>query len=131
MKTAISVVIAGMLIGVAILYSAPGAGSGGKASAPSVDNVSVAGGVQIVEIGVKGGYSPRATVAQAGIPTVLRMKTNNTYDCSSALSIPSIGYRAYLPASGETNIDVPAQKSGAVLEGICAMGMYHFSVAFD
>ena len=128
MKTAIAVVVAGALIGGAILFAGS---SGGKGAAPSVANVSITEGKQIVEIDAKGGYSPKLSAAKAGMPTVLRMKTNGTFDCSASVAIPSIGYQQFLPPSGETDIEVPPQQSGATLQGLCAMGMYHFAVQFN
>jgi plastocyanin domain-containing protein len=88
-------------------------------------------GVQYVDIMVRGGYSPRVTKAQAGVPTVLRMKTENTYDCSSALVINDLGYQSYLPATGVTEIQVPAEKAQGTLRGMCSMAMYHFQVDFE
>jgi plastocyanin domain-containing protein len=128
MKTALSIVILGLLIGGAIFLSSSGTT---QTSTPSIHNVSVTSGKQVVEIGVKGGYTPQLTTAQANMPTVLRMKTNATFDCSASLSIPGIGYRNFLPSSGLTDIEVPAQKPGTVLRGVCAMGMYHFAVQFN
>jgi len=95
------------------------------------DNVSIIDGKQIIEIGAKGGYAPKVSIAKANIPTILRVQTRGTFDCSSALTIPSIGYRANLPPSGVTEIEIPAQKSGATLQGLCAMGMYNFKVQFN
>jgi plastocyanin domain-containing protein len=94
-------------------------------------NVTVVDGKQIITIAVKGGYSPQITTAQADSPTVLKMVTNGTFDCSSAVSIPSLNYQKNLPATGETLIDVPAQTKGTTLNGTCAMGMYHFSIKFE
>ena len=128
MKTAIAVIVAGALIGGAILFVGS---SDGKASTPSIDNVSVVGGKQIVEIGVKGGYSPKLSAAKAGMPTTLRMTTNGTFDCSAGVVIPSLSYRQNLPASGSTDIEVPAQQPGTTLQGLCIMGMYHFAVQFN
>lgn len=104
---------------------------GGKNNQESKNNVSIVDGKQIIEIGAKGGYSPRTTNAQANIPTVIKMKTNGSFDCSSALVIPSLNYRNNLPLSGETSIEVPAQKPGAKLQGLCAMGMYSFTIDFN
>ncbi len=97
----------------------------------AVNNVSVVDGTQIITINAKGGYSPDVTSASAGMPTIIKVATQGTFDCSSALTIPSIGYSAYLPPSGVTEIPLPAQQTGTVLRGICAMGMYNFSVNFN
>lgn len=100
-------------------------------STPSVDNVTIEDGKQIIEVTAKGKYSPKLTAAKAGVPTVLRMKTMGTYDCTAALKIPSIGYENTLPPSGMTDIELPAQKPGATIQGVCAMGMYNFKVQFN
>ncbi|MDP1719089.1 MAG: cupredoxin domain-containing protein [bacterium] len=95
------------------------------------DNVSVVNGRQIVQINARGGYSPRITSAKAGIPTTIKMETKGTFDCSAALVIPAFGFRTFLPATGETLIEVPAQQPGSTLQGRCAMGMYGFVIKFD
>jgi len=126
--TSISIIVAGLLIGGAILLVSSGKTSESNTKA---ENVSVVDGKQIIEIGAKGGYAPKVSSAKADIPTILRVQTRGTFDCSSALTITSIGYRANLPPSGVTEIEVPAQKSGATLQGLCAMGMYNFKVQFN
>ena len=126
MKTAMSIILAGVLIGGAIMLI--GASSG---SSEQAHNVSVVDGKQVIAIGVKGGYSPFISHAKAGMPTVLRLETNSTFDCSSAIKIPAIGYRENLPTSGTTQVDVPPQKAGTTLQGLCAMGMKSFQIRFD
>ena|SRR3989344_3610782 len=128
-STAIAIVIAGALIGGAILYS--GSSSLSVPEPVSADNVTMVDGTQQVTITAKGGYSPRASVAKAGVPTTLRIQTQGTFDCSSALAIPALQYRTNLPPSGITEIAVPPQQAGTRLQGICAMGMYSFVVAFE
>ncbi len=91
-------------------------------------NVSLQNGVQYVVINARGGYSPRTSTIQPGIPTKLVMKTNNTYDCSSALVIRSVGYRSMLPPDGETIIDLGTPKTGSKIQGLCSMGMYSFTL---
>ena len=109
--------------------------SGGKDSSnntqQATNNVTIVDGKQIITINAKGSYSPKITTAKADMPTVIKMTTQGTFDCTSALTIPSLGYRANLPPSGETLIDVPPQKAGAKIQGICAMGMYNFAVNFN
>ena len=126
--TVIAILIGALFIGVAIVYTGSGTPS---AAIPPANNVSVIDGKQIVEIRVRGGYTPQQSSAKANIPTVLRMKTNGTFDCSSGVVIPSLGVRQILPSSGTTDIEVPAQKSGTTLQGLCGMGMYHFAVYLE
>lgn len=130
----IAIIIAIVFVGGAVAFS--GAGSSGGApqtvgGANSANNVGIVEGKQVIAITAKGGYSPRVTSAKAGIPTVIKMDTRGTFDCSSSLAIPSIGYRNNLPPSGETAIELPPQAAGTSMRGLCAMGMYNFSINFD
>lgn len=103
--------------------------SGDTASLPK--NVTIVDGKQIVEILAKGSYIPRLTEAKANIPTVIKVYTLATFDCTLALTIPSLNYRTTLPRTGETLIELPAQKEGATLQGVCSMAMYNFLVKFN
>ncbi len=96
----------------------------------TANNVTVVDGKQIITITVRGGYSPKVSVAKAGLPTTIRFKTNNTFDCSSAVRIPSLSVSKSLPSTGETDIDLGTQNVGT-LKGSCSMGMYNFSVKFE
>lgn len=125
--TAISIILASVLIGGIIVLSASENTDSGK----EINNVSIVDGVQIINISAKGGYSPKVTTAKADIPTVIKVETRGTFDCSSALVIPSIGYRTNLTPSGVTDIEIPPQKVGTKFQGLCAMGMYNFVVNFN
>ncbi len=125
-STGISIVIAGLVIGGAILYT--GVRSSGATDTPA-NNVSIVDGNQIVEVSVKGGYRPQKSVAKAGVPTILRFATNSTYDCSGAVRIPSMGFSTFLPASGKTDVDLGTPQAG-ILRSMCAMGMDIFEIDF-
>jgi sulfite exporter TauE/SafE len=104
-------------------------GAGDSRFVGSAGNVSIVDGVQIVEIRARGGYSPRKSIAQAGIPTVIRFNTAGTFDCSSSIRIPSLNVSKILPQSGATDIQIGAQAT-STLEGSCGMGMYPFEIDF-
>ncbi|MFA6397628.1 MAG: cupredoxin domain-containing protein [Candidatus Paceibacterota bacterium] len=95
----------------------------------TTDNVKIVDGKQIIEIKVKGGYTPRVTVAKAGIPTILRFETKGTFDCSAYIRIPSIGVGEMLLNSGTKDITIDNPEAGK-LQGMCGMGMYQFEVDF-
>lgn len=97
----------------------------------SGDSVLIVDGRQIIEIDAKGGYWPKEIDAKSEIPTILRFNTSNTFDCSSALVIPSINYSKNLPPNGSTEVDLEPQKSGTKLRGLCSMGMYGFIINFN
>lgn len=94
---------------------------------PTLPNVTVEKGVQVVEITAKGGYVPRKSVVKEGVPTVLRINTKGTFDCSSSVRIPSMNISQNLPPSGVTDIELGTLPVGTVY-GTCSMGMYPFEI---
>lgn len=123
-ETILSIIVAGALIGGAIVMSG---GNQGKGTEVSVNNVTVVDGKQIIEITAKGGYLPEKSVASAGMPTILRINTKGTFDCSSSVRVPSMNISQNLPPSGITDIDLGVLSKG-ILEGTCSMGMYPFEI---
>ena len=127
--TVLAILAAAVLIGGAIMFSGKSS-TAADTSSGSVNNVSMENGKQIVEICAKGGYSPKKTIAKAGVPTILRMNTNGTFDCSSIVRIPSMGLYKNLPPSGTTDIDIGTPQAQP-LKVVCGMGMYSFEVDFQ
>lgn len=95
-----------------------------------VNNVSFVDGKQIIEIKAKGGYFPKKSMAKAGVPTILRINTGGTFDCSSFVRIPELNINQNLPQSGPTDLDLGVSKPG-LLQGMCGMGMYPFEIEFQ
>lgn len=124
-KTTSIILTLGLLVAVGIIFV------GGNKEPGSVKNVEIKDGIQYVTIDAKGGYSPRLSVAQAGIPTKLIVKTSGTFDCSSSLVVRAAGFQKLLPQTGETEIDLGIPKAGVPIEGVCGMGMYSFNVNFQ
>lgn len=98
---------------------------GGAPSAVMVD------GKQVIDIRAKGGYSPRVVEAKAGVPTVLRVNTQSTFDCSASLVIPKLSYQKFLQPSATEEILIPAEQAQGTLQGLCSMGMYSFQIKFE
>lgn len=121
---AASILIAAIVIGGAVLF--------GKNTDTTVQaqNVTMEGDQQIIVVTAKGGYAPKLTTAKANTPTVLRVKTDGTYDCTASVNIPSLGVSKVLEPTAVTEIVVPPQQAGSELKGTCAMGMYNFSIKF-
>ncbi len=131
MKTTIAIIISVLMIGGAILFINKGSSSTVPITQEkNIQNVSIVDGKQIIEIKAKGGYTPRASVAKANIPTILRFDTNGTFDCSSSVRIPSLNISKILPNSGTTDIDLGNPNLGT-LQGTCGMGMYPFEINFQ
>jgi plastocyanin domain-containing protein len=125
--TIIAIIIGGAFVLGAFILSR---GSVTPIDSMPINNVTIEDGKQIVTISAKGGYSPRVTEAKADTPTLLRVETQGTFDCSSVLAIPSMNYQKNLPPSGVTEIEIPPQEAGSTFEGLCGMGMYGFEIAF-
>jgi plastocyanin domain-containing protein len=130
-KIALSIVTVGLIIGIGIIFLSGSKNDSALLSGGEGQNVEMRDGIQYITIGARGGYSPKISTAQAGVPTKLIVKTNGTYDCSSSLVIRSIGYQKILPQTGEEIIDIGVPESGVPLQGTCSMGMYNFSVNFN
>lgn len=128
-KKALTIVSIGLIIALGIVVFG-GSGTTRPSSTTPIENVQVKEGIQYITIEARGGYTPQASTAQAGIPTKLIVKTNGTYDCSSALVIKSLNYQKFLPQNGEEVIDVGIPIAGEPLRGVCSMGMYSFIVTF-
>lgn len=88
-------------------------------------------GVQYVNITAKGGYYPKSLLASANKPTVLKIKTDNTFDCSTALTIPKLNYQKFLSPSAVEEINLTAKQAQGTLRGVCSMGMYSFAIKFE
>lgn len=129
--TSLSILAAGGLIWFAIV-----SGNHSKDVAPPtaeavVQSVRIENGVQIIHVLARGGYNPKQVTAKGGIPTKLEVETKGTYDCSSAFTIPSMGYKKMLPPTGITSIDLPSQPAGSSLLALCGMGMYSLGIQFN
>ncbi len=128
----------GILIGIAVIVVIGfvfliGSGNNNSADVKGASSnvVSTSGDKQIIEVTVSGGYSPRTINAKAGVPTIIRMKSDGAYGCERAFRIPSLGISKTLPASGNTDIEITSQNAGTSLRGSCSMGMYSFVVNFN
>ncbi|MEI8338146.1 MAG: cupredoxin domain-containing protein [bacterium] len=131
MKTTfISILVAAVLIGGAIMFSQSPSPTSQTDNSAAVNNVNIVDGKQIIEIRAKGGYQPSKSIAKAGIPTILRFNTSGTFDCSSSVRIPSMNISKILPQTGNTDIDLGTQKV-TTLQGTCGMGMYPFEIDFQ
>ena len=128
-KISLLIVMIAFVIAIGIIFKGELGNNPRASDAVDTQNVEVRDGVQYITIQARGGYSPKNTTAQADLPTKLVVKTNGTYDCSSSLVIKSIGYQKILPQTGEEVIDLAVPQAG-ILQGLCSMGMYNFTIDF-
>ncbi|MBI2778119.1 MAG: cupredoxin domain-containing protein [Chloroflexi bacterium] len=82
-----------------------------------------AGGRQVVEITVRGGYRPHVIRARAGVPLRIVFQRDDDDACSERVvfSAPRLDRR--LAPAGMTTVDLPAQPAGEI-RFTCGMGRY-------
>jgi len=123
-KTALAIITLGLVVFIGVIFI-------GGSDSSSTQNVEIKNGIQYIRIDAKGGYFPNVSTAKAGIPTKLIVKTNGTFDCSTALIVRSVNFQKILPQTGETEIDLGTPKAEEPLQGVCSMGMYGFKINFE
>lgn len=96
--------------------------SGGGDPVPAV--VDQTGVQQIVVNARNSSYSPAITSAQAGVSTVLTIRTNGTTGCTRSIVIPALGIERQLPETGDTVFDLGMLQPGTI-RFTCSMGMYN------
>ena len=77
------------------------------------------------------GYSPRTLHVKANTPITLNLVTEKTYSCARDFLIPDLSVERLLPDTGIVSVDIPAQKTGTVMNFTCSMGMYTGVIIFD
>lgn len=128
MKILFGIIVAlALVFGGYLMMNLTGSSTSDPVPVAVAENVSIVDGVQIIEITAKGGYLPKVSVAKAGIPTILRVDTNGTFDCSSAIRVPDLKVSQNLPMTGTTDISLGELTPGT-LDGNCGMGMYPFQI---
>ncbi len=128
-------VIAVITIGVVLLILGSGGSTTGTkgvdtSNTTATSGITEQGGKQYIDIKAKNGFSPSVITAKANTNTVLRVSTQNTFDCSSSLIIPKLGITRSLPVTGKTEIDLGTQAPGTEILASCSMGMYKLTIKF-
>jgi plastocyanin domain-containing protein len=81
------------------------------------------GGLQVVDVTVKGGYQPSAIVVKAGQPLVLNFTRRESTPCGEEVVLPDFGRRVHLPENKTVPIEVVPPEPGEY-EFTCGMNMY-------
>lgn len=121
-----AIVVSILVIVTALVLNPPSVAKGDNNNVGKV--IAETNGKQLIHITAKAGFTPNSFIAESQKPIILRVSTKNTFDCTSTISIPTLGINKTLPFSGITDIEIPAQASGSTITGTCSMGMYSFSI---
>ncbi len=84
----------------------------------------VRGGVQVVDVTVKGGYSPDLIRVQVGVPLRLNFDRQESGDCTSRVVFADFGVSKSLPAFGTATLEFTPDKVGE-FDFACGMNMIH------
>jgi Cu+-exporting ATPase len=90
----------------------------------------LAGGVQEVEILVKGGYSPDLIRLRQGVPARLVFDRRESSDCTSRVVFPELRLSRSLPAFQRTAVEFVPEQSGE-FPFACGMNMVHGTVVVE
>jgi len=90
----------------------------------------VRGGVQEVEITVKGGYSPDVIRLRQGVPVRLVFHRQESSDCTARVVFPDFGVSRSLPAFGKTVVELVPDRSGR-FGFACGMNMLHGTLVVE
>ncbi|GAA0277591.1 hypothetical protein GCM10009527_087420 [Actinomadura nitritigenes] len=106
-------------------------GGGATAAADSARFVRTdASGTQVVTVwALNQGYRPALLTARAGVHTVLVLRTRHTSGHMRVFTLPSRGRDVYLPATGETRVDLGAPAPGR-MPFMCASGHFPGAITF-
>jgi len=88
------------------------------------------GGMQEVEITVKGGYSPNLITVKEGVPLRLIFDRQENSDCSSRVVFPDFGVSKSLAAFGRTTVELMPARTGE-FGFACGMNMLHGTLVVE
>src|SRR6516165_265118 len=84
----------------------------------------LAGGVQRLEVTVRGGYSPEVIRLRQGVPAELTFDRQESGDCTSRVVFPDLRVSAALPAFSQTTVRLDPVRAGT-FGFACGMNMIH------
>lgn len=90
----------------------------------------VRGGVQEIDVTVKGGYAPDLIRVQAGVPLRLVFDRQEAGDCTSRVVFPDFGVSKSLPAFGKAKIEFTPDRPGE-FRFACGMNMVHGTLVVE
>ena len=89
-----------------------------------VASAASSGGIQEVEIEVKGGYDPGVVRLKRGQPARLVFNRKETSPCSEEIVIAAFGVKQFLAPFQKTTVEITPTQAGT-FEMTCGMSMLH------
>ncbi len=95
-----------------------------------VQVATASGGVQEIEVQVRGGYQPAQVRVRPGVPVRLVFDRQEDSSCSEEVVIADFGIRRFLPAFARTAVEFTPSSPGSH-EFTCGMGMLRGRVTVE
>lgn len=78
----------------------------------------------LVDILVKGGYSPNTIILMRDKKTTLRFTRKDPSSCLEEVVVPEFKIRKFLPLNETVSVEINPEKAGEY-EFVCGMNMFH------
>lgn len=79
---------------------------------------------QIVDVEVKGGYSPEVVVLKQGVPATLNFTRTDSSSCLDRVVFSDFGINQALPQNQKESVEIDTSQSGE-FQWACGMDMFH------
>ena len=79
---------------------------------------------QIVDVEVKGGYSPEVVVLKQGVPATLNFTGTDSSSCLDRVVFSDFGINQALPQNQKESVEIDTSQSGE-FQWACGMDMFH------
>ncbi|KRK89451.1 cupredoxin domain-containing protein [Lentilactobacillus sunkii] len=88
------------------------------------ESAAVADDQQVVDVEVKGGYSPEVVILKKGVPAILNFTRTDSSSCLDRVIFSDFGINQELPQNEKESIQIDTDKAGEYAWQ-CGMDMFH------
>lgn len=88
------------------------------------ESAAVADDQQVVDVEVKGGYSPEVVILKKGVPAILNFTRTDSSSCLDRVIFSDFGINQELPQNEKESIQIDTDKAGEY-GWQCGMDMFH------
>lgn len=90
----------------------------------AAESAEVANDHQVVDVEVKGGYSPEVIVLKKGVPATLNFTRKDSSSCLDRVVFSDFGINQALPQDEKQSVEIDTNKPGE-FQWACGMDMFH------
>lgn len=88
------------------------------------ESAEVADDRQVVNVEVKGGYSPEVVILKKGVPATLNFTRKDSSSCLDRVVFSDFGVNQALPQNEKQSVEIDTSKPGEY-QWACGMDMFH------